>query len=617
MKLLPMERLGVHEHNGICHFGLFLPWVSPDQGNRLWVKIIHERDQFLQDILPEKFELSHSVDPDYGDYWSAEVDIPSHPIPSLMSAWGTEGRYVYRYCLESPHAGEPIDWIIDPFAREFGIGKLSAFTLGYREHDWSGNEVCWKTPPLDDIILYELMINEFGGGIDETIDRLGYLEDLGVNCIELMPVSNVANVVDWGYMPIGYFGVDERFGKRRDLLRLIDAAHQHGIAVIVDAVYGHTSGSFPYAYVYERLGYGENPFMGKFAGDYFGWGTDFGRPFTRDFFFTVNHYWLDRYHVDGFRYDCVPEYWDGPLGQGYAALTYETYQAIKRQGASGHWQRFFDRASINVIQCAEQLESPREILEKTYTCCTCQNETLSAAQGVARGDRGQLTNLGLQLGLYGYPREVVSGEDTIKKTAIQQLETHDQSRFLCNFATISLNGELLREGDRAMWYKVQPYLIGLFTAQGIPMLWQGQEFGENYYVPKEGWGRVLSFRPVRWDYFYDPIGTAVIALVRKLARLRRKQAQFRYGDHFFYNDFARYQSNKVMLFSRQYGSEYSLIALNFGDEVQTVPFMFPFSGDYLEQLHESDNHKGVVAGPEYQITIPSNYGRVWTLSAPG
>jgi 1,4-alpha-glucan branching enzyme len=112
------------------------------------------------------------------------------------------------------------------------------------------------------------MINEFGGDIDVTIVHLDYLADLGINCIEVMPVSNVANTVDWGFLPIGYFGVDERFGKRKELQRLIDAAHQRGIAVILDAVYGHTSESFPYAYVYKKLPYRENPFMGPFAKDY-------------------------------------------------------------------------------------------------------------------------------------------------------------------------------------------------------------------------------------------------------------------------------------------------------------------------------------------------------------
>ena len=58
------------------------------------------------------------------------------------------------------------------------------------------------------------------------------------------------------------------------------------------------------------------------------------------------------------------------------------------QGVSGHWQRFFDDESINLIQCAEQLEGPVEILEKTCSNCTWQNETLGdAKKGGARKPR--------------------------------------------------------------------------------------------------------------------------------------------------------------------------------------------------------------------------------------
>lgn len=252
MQLLPLDKLGPREleaHPGVVRFGLFLPWVSAAHGNRLFLKIIHEKDQFLQQIQPLEFELSHSLDPVYGDYWSVEVDIPGHPHPLPESAWGSPGRYVYRYSLSNPNTSGPIDWIIDPFAREFGVGKLSAFTLGYEKYDWDPHELTWKTPPLGDLVIYELMITEFGGDIDRTLGLLDYLADLGVNCLELMPVSNVSNTVDWGFLPLGYFGVDERFGKRRDLQRLIDAAHQRGLAVIVDSVYGHASEHFPYQYV--------------------------------------------------------------------------------------------------------------------------------------------------------------------------------------------------------------------------------------------------------------------------------------------------------------------------------------------------------------------------------
>ncbi len=616
MDLLPLDKLGAREKPGnVVQFGLFLPWVSANDGNRLWVQVIHEKDQFLQDIPPIKFELQHAVDPQYGDYWSTEAAIDPADKLHPASAWGSPGRYVYRYCLQNPNTPGVIDWIIDPFAREFGIGKLSAFTLGYEPHVWSGNEDAWKTPVLHDLVIYELMISEFGGDIDKTIALLDYLADLGINCIEVMPVSNVSNTVDWGFLPIGYFGVDERFGKRRDFQRLVDEAHNRKIAVILDAVYGHTSDNFPYSYLYRKLAYHENPFMGSFAKNYFGESTDFNRRFTRDFFFTVNHHWLDCYHVDGFRYDCVPNYWDGAEGQGYAALTYDTYQMIKaKQGEAGHWQRFFDHGGNNLIQCAEQLEGPREILEKTYSNCTWQNETLGAAQAVARGDRGNLADLGLRLGLAGYPAEITANNDTIKKTALQYIENHDHARFVCNFGMSPRDNDLLGEGDRDLWYKVQPYLIGLLMAKGIPLIWQGQELAENYYIPHEGWGRVMLFRPVRWDYFYDAIGKRTIKLVRDLMKLRRASPQFRHGDHFFYNHHDRYQSKNVLLFSRKQDNRFSLVALNFGDEEQWVPFAFPIGGDYREELHGEDNINGVTAAEERWLKIPGNYGRIWTIA---
>ena len=622
MKRLPLEKLGAHTQCDCCgnavEFGIFLPWVSAAQGNRLWVKVIHEKDQFIQDIPPRLFEMTHSEDPDYGDYWSTTVEITDVHESSRVSAWGTAGRYVYRYFLTRPNPENPdelqeIDWIIDPFAREFGVGKLSAFTVGYEQHQWSPQERDWTVPALSDLVMYELMISEFGGDIERTIAQLDYLADLGVNCLEIMPVSNVSNTVDWGYLPIGYFGVDERFGKRKDFQKLVDAAHARGMAVIVDSVYGHTSDQFPYSYLYRLLNYDESPVMGAFAEDYFGESTDFRKAFTRDFFFTVNLHWLETYHIDGFRYDCVPNYWDGPLGQGYAALVYETYLAVKGKLADGgYWKRFSQNDGIRLIQCAEQLEGPEEIVEKTYSNSTWQNSTHGAAQAVARGDKSRLEELGFRLGLTGYVREVNCNGEVIAKSALQYVENHDHSRFIANFGIVSRDNDLLAEGDRSKWYMVQPFLMGILSSPGIPLLWQGQEFGENYVVPDQGWGRVMLFRPVRWDYFYDAVGQTLVNLVRKLIKLRHRLPQLRQGDHFFYNDHDRYQSRDILVFSRRLGDDFTLVALNFGTEDQTVPFTFPLGGDYVEELHGLDNLRGVTAGHELCITVPSHYGRIWT-----
>ena len=118
---------------------------------------------------------------------------------------------------------------------------------------------------------------------------------------------------------------------------------------------------------------------------------------------------------------------------------------------------------------------------------------------------------------------------------------------------------------------------------------------------------------MRKYYFYDSIGKKMIALVRKLIKLRRTLPQFRYGEHFFYNHYDRYQSKGLMLFSRRYNNDFSLIALNFSDQEQTVPFAFPFGGDYREEFHEYDNLKEIVGGEDSWLTVPSNYGRIWTL----
>jgi 1,4-alpha-glucan branching enzyme len=380
MNLLPLSELGAIERNGIVTFGLWLPWVSAADGNAVTVKIIHEADQFLQDVPAREFALAHSVRPPYGDFWSVTVPIAGTARPVPNSSWGSPGRYAYRYTIRNPNVGT-LDWIIDPFAREFGVGKLSAFTLGYQAYDWSAAEANWRTPSLRDLVVYETNIAELAGDLDRTRAFMAYLRDLGVNAVEIMPLSNVGSSVDWGYLPIGYFGVDERFGKRSDFQQVVDIAHQHGIAVVVDVVYGHTGVDFPYYDAYTRLRYRENPLMGPFAKDYFsnfGKSTDFTRQLTRDFFFTANYHWLDVYHVDGFRYDCVPNYWDGPLGVGYASLVYETYQITKSKIAErqAYWARFDtgERGPLRLVQMAEQLEGPEEILRTTYSNSTWQTE---------------------------------------------------------------------------------------------------------------------------------------------------------------------------------------------------------------------------------------------------
>jgi maltooligosyltrehalose trehalohydrolase len=620
-----MNSLGARETSpGVIAFGIFLPGIDPQNGYAVSVKIIHETDQYLQTVQPVLVAQTHSVDATYGDTWSGQVDLGQVLPPTGSSAWGKPGRYVYRYVIHSPAHGD-IDFIIDPFAREAGVGDLSAITVGYQAYTFSANEMSWKTPALKDAIVYELMIAEFGNDIAGTIAQLPYLADLGINCIEVMPVSNVSSTIDWGYDPIGYFSVAHRFGRRSDFQRLVDAAHQNGIAVVVDSVYGHTAIDFSYAKLYSALPELANPFIGPFLGipseQKYGASTCFADVLTRDFFWSVNQFWLETFHVDGFRYDDVPEYWDGPTGVGYANLVYSTYQFIKAKApATDHFQRFFDAArNVNLIQIAEYLPGPPDILNGSYSTATWQDGTLGAAGSCATGAAGAVEQLGLQLGLNGYPDSVTSGGDTVAKTALQYIENHDHQRFVCNFGTVPADqyaqDVLIQSGDRqGKWYKVQPYLIALLTAKGTPLLSAGQEFCENYYLFGQGYGRVMLLRPVQWNYFYDDIGRSIIRLVRKLTKIRLGGAQFRGGMHFFYNNYDQFNSKGLLAFSRQQGSTFSLVVVNFTDQPQNTSFSFPVGGNYMEQLEGQQNLQGVSANSEQPITVPSNYGCIWTVN---
>ena len=556
MNYLPMTKLGAQETSPkVIQFGIFLPGVTPTAGFSVSVKIIHETDQYIQSVQPVVLPQTHSMDATYSDYWSGTLDLTTQPAPASSKAWGTVGRYVYRYVVTSPARGI-IDFIIDPYSREVGVGRLSAITVGSTPYVFSANELAWKTPPLKNAIIYELMISEFHDDLNRTVQQLPYLADLGINCIEVMPVSNVLATIDWGYDPIGYFCVAERFGKTSAFQEFVDLCHENGIAVVIDSVYGHTGGDFAYSQLYNALqGDLPNPFNGN-NGNY-GLTNDFSKQLTQDYFYSVNQYWLDTFHTDGFRYDDVPEYWDGPLGPGYANLAYSTYQYVKsKTGAADHYQRFFDAAgNINLIQIAEDLADPTGNLNQSYSTGTWQNDTLSYAINCAVGQPGAIEQLGLQLGLSGYPTSVTANGDTLPKTAIQYIENHDHQRFICNFGTIPVDNDpldaLLQEGNRdANWPRIQPYLIALLTAKGTPLLSEGQEFCENYWVPEQMvYGRVMVYRPVRWNYFYDNDGQPIIRLVRKLTKIRRAEVQFIDGLHFFYNDYNNFNSKGLLAFS--------------------------------------------------------------------
>jgi maltooligosyltrehalose trehalohydrolase len=508
-----------------------------------------------------------------------------------------------------------LDWVIDPFARDFGVGKLSAVVVGEPEFDWGPDEETWRTPLAEDLVYYEIDLAEYGRDLAAVADRLPYLADLGVNCVQLMPVNNVTAEIDWGYLPAAQLGVDDRLGDRPGLRRLVAESHRLGMAVVFDVVYGHTGAEFAYVDVYRHFAIPNNPVMGDFGQNMFGESTGWDLSLTQDYFFTASHLWLDLFHVDGFRYDCVPNFWRTPF-DGYGELCYRTYRHVAEQiPDGGHWRRFAADDRINLVQCAEQLEAPRDVMARTYSTSTWQNETLDAARATVRGEPGALARLGQAFALLGYPESTTFGTDVVHQAPLQYLENHDHPRFLCEFGTLQpdeRDNELFRRGNRDSWFRLQPYLIGLLTAKGAPLLFQGEELCEDDFLPDQGLGRVAMLRPVQWEYFYTVPGRGILRLVRTLLRLRRAHPELRRGAHFFHND-DRILDEGVLLQSRAADNATTLVAINVTGADRQVPFTFARAGDYDELLHGQDNLLGVAAGETRVLTVPSNYGRLWRV----
>ena len=104
----------------------------------------------------------------------------------------------------------------------------------------------------------------------------------------------------------------------------------------------------------------------------------------------------------------------------------------------------------------------------------------------------------------------------------------------------------------------------------------------------------------------------MVRLVRTLLRIRRDRPHIRRGTYYFFNDWDRYQQNDVLMFAHFDGPQYTLVALNFGDVDQNVPFWFPVGGNYVEELHGGDLDLKAMEGPR---RMSSSSSRSWASTA--
>jgi maltooligosyltrehalose trehalohydrolase len=365
-------------------FGVYLPGIRASDGFDVVVRVIPQVDRFDINVQPEDSHLTWDAGHPL-DLWSATVPIQ----PVAGTHFGDEGLYLYRFQLWWTPAGGSRQlitrWFTDPFAVQTDVGLLSAVLLQKNPQLFNWTDATYKTPELDDLIVYELQIEQFNDTFQGVIDRLVYLQSLGVNCVEIMPVTSTKLDFDWGYGPLHYFSPSAHFGGPDGLRQLVDACHQANMAVILDVVYQHVDPFFAYALVYQNINNTpgapqiNSPMIG--ANGPFGPQSDFSQTFTQQYFAAVNRHWLNDYHVDGFRYDEVTDLYVSPTDSGYALLAYETYN--ESLGIARFQQ---DPSSYSrIIQCAEALWRAPDVLRNTYTNCAWQDDLLDQAEGIAAG----------------------------------------------------------------------------------------------------------------------------------------------------------------------------------------------------------------------------------------
>ena len=155
------------------------------------------------------------------------------------------------------------------------------------------------------------------------------------------------------------------------------------------------------------------------------------------------------------------------------------------------------------------------------------------------------------------------------------------------------------------------------------MLWQGQEFADNYVVASGGNARVSVTRDVHWEYFYDPAGRSLVRLYRRLGRMRRTHRSFTRGDFYYHNEVSD-PGARAIVYHRSVSAgdgapaETAVVALNFSDQARTLDVPFPRAGTYRELLDADQRPPGqpfeVVAahdGERHTLTVPSNYGLIF------
>ncbi len=402
-----------------------------------------------------------------------------------------------------------------PYPLNKTSGRATLIHPGKEPYNWQITD--FQAPDKTELIIYELLVRDFLEAHNYQIlkDTLDYLENLGINAIELMPPGEFENNESWGYNPSYHMALDKYYGTPEAFKALIDECHARGIAVIVDIVLNHIYGQSPLVQLYwdgpNNRPAADNPWLNAVCPHSpYCWGYDFNhtRKATQDYIDRIIKFWLTEYNIDGFRFDFTKGFSNaGNLGYDLTRIN-----LLKRM-ADKLWQVNPD-AYVILEHWADNSE---EILLSDYGMMLWGNVTYNYQEAAM----GWIPNSNFQWGIY-------KQRSWADQHLVTYMESHDEERLM--YKNLQWGNS---EGD----YSVQDLSTALrrieltaafhFTIPGPKMIWQ---FGELGYDVSIDYDCRVCNKPIRWSYFTEINRRRLYDVFSALIHLRRDNEFFKTDD---------------------------------------------------------------------------------------
>lgn len=458
---------GAIDVNGVVGFTLYAP-------NKQSVHLIGDFNDWQHDADPMK-QIDDGL-------WTIDKNLP-------------RGTFAYQFLID----GQLV--ICDPYARfveEDPGDRPRKAVVKPKQDPYQWQHDGWPRPRFQDLLIYELHVADFTPQRDfrEAVERLGYVSDLGMNAIELMPVFGIHENKGWGYTPTFLFAPNEDYGTPDELRWLIDEAHGKGLAVILDMVLAHTGQKHPFNQMYP---YDESPWYGQTPGGGNEYGLpqlDYSKPATRAFVQDVLAYWLKDYHVDGFRFDYVKSIGVTPDGYGVPTLAWAARQV--RPDAYVIGEHLPEDPGLMLMANMDGAWHIR--FSYALKALLCQREV-----GGYRWNDFEHCVRALDPATEGYGERPTC--------MVNYLESHDEERVVWEVKQAGFDDDAARR-------KSALGATLLFTAVGEPMLYHGQTMGQD--TPKN-----IDHNFIDWEGLGTAGGSGLRDHYKRLAGLRRERDALR------------------------------------------------------------------------------------------